>query len=123
MGRRSRQRGRQDKLAAGGRDRFTYRSAGGEAALVLRGSMTPRTRAQYAEVLHGNVVSREDAWHRAVEFLFERLAVRWEISGVATTTQKELLMRLRVATQDERRWIRDVLREHLTEHFPDLEAP
>jgi hypothetical protein len=32
-------------------------------------------------------------------------------------------MRLRVATQDERRWIRDALREHLAEHFPDLEAP
>ena len=24
---------------------------------------------------------------------------------------------------EERRWIRDVLREHLAEHFPDLEAP
>jgi len=42
---------------------------------------------------------------------------------VPTEGQRELLMRLRVATQDERRWIRDVLREHLTEHFPDLEAP
>ena len=40
-----------------------------------------------------------------------------------TEGQRELLARLRVATQDERRWIRDVLREHLAEHFPDLEAP
>ena len=40
-----------------------------------------------------------------------------------TEGQRELLMRFRVATQDERRWIRDVLREHLAEHFPDLEAP
>jgi hypothetical protein len=28
-----------------------------------------------------------------------------------------------VASQEERRWIRDVLREHLAEHFPDLQAP
>ena len=27
-----------------------------------------------------------------------------------------------MASQDERRWIRDVLREHLAEHFPDLAA-
>ena len=32
-------------------------------------------------------------------------------------------MRFRVATTGERAWIRDVLREHLTEHFPDVEAP
>jgi hypothetical protein len=32
-------------------------------------------------------------------------------------------MRFRVATQDERHWIRDVLREHLAEHFPELQAP
>ena len=36
--------------------------------------------------------------------------------------QKELLGRYRFATADERRWIRDVLREHLAEWFPDLEA-
>ena len=53
----------------------------------------------------------------------ERLAVRWEISGVATEGQKALLMRFRVATPDERRFVRDALREHLAENFPDLEAP
>ena len=49
--------------------------------LVLRGSLTPRRGAQYAEVAGGNILSREDAWQRAVEFLFERLVVRWEIAG------------------------------------------
>ena len=49
--------------------------------------------------------------------------MRWVVADVPTEGQRELLMRLRVATQDERRWIRDVLREHLAEHFPDLEAP
>ena len=91
--------------------------------LVLRGSMTPGTRREYAAALGGNLLSREDAWQRAVEFLFERLAVRWEISGVPTEGQKALLMRYRVATQDERRFVRDALREHVAEHFPELQAP
>jgi hypothetical protein len=100
-----------------------YRSAAGDV-LVLRGAMTPGTRRQYAEVAGGNLLSREDAWQRAVEFLFERLAVRWEIAGTEPITrQKELLARFRFASPDERRWIRDVLREHVAEHFPELEAP
>jgi len=50
--------------------------------------------------------------------------VRWEIAGAEPIVkQKELLGRYRFAGQDERRWIRDVMREHLAEHFPDVEAP
>jgi hypothetical protein len=85
--------------------------------------MSPATRREYADVVAGSPLSREDAWHRAVEFLFERLAVRWEIAGVPIERQKELLGRLRFASVDERAWIRGVLREHLAEHFPELEAP
>jgi hypothetical protein len=118
MGKRARRRGAVDKLSALD---STYTSPDGDE-LVLRGSMTPKTRQQYAAVLHGGL-QQEDAWQRAVEFLFERLAVRWSVSGVPTEGQKALLMRFRVATSDERRWIRDVLRRHLAEHFPDLEAP
>jgi len=118
MGKRARKRGAVDKLAA---PDSAYTSATGDE-LVLRGAMTAKTRSQYASVLHGGL-QQEDAWQRAVEFLFERLAVRWTVSGVPTEGQKELLMRFRVSTQDERRWIRDVLREHLAEHFPELEAP
>ena len=118
MGKRARRRGAVDKLAA---PESAYTSAGGDE-LVLRGAMTPKTRSQYAAVLRGGL-EQEDAWQRAVEFLFERLAVRWVVSDVPTEGQKALLMRFRVATRDERRWIRDVLREHLAEHFPDLDAP
>ena len=100
-----------------------YRSPDGDGMLTLRGVLTPRTRAQYAEVLHGDKRSQEDAWQRGVEFLFERLVVGWEVSGVPTTGQKDLLLRLRAATQDERRWVREVVREHVAEHFPDVEAP
>jgi hypothetical protein len=119
MGKRGRARGRVEKLSA---LESEYVSPQGDV-LVLRGALTAKTRRQYHEVLHGNALSRDDAWQRATELLFEHLAVRWVVSDVPTEGQRELLMRLRVATQDERRWIRDVLREHLAEHFPDLEAP
>jgi hypothetical protein len=100
-----------------------YRDEHG-SLLVLRGSLTPATRQQYAAELGGNVLSQEDAWQRAVEFLFERLAVRWEIAGVEPLTrQKELLARYRFASAEERVWIRGVLREHLAAVFPDMEAP
>jgi hypothetical protein len=91
--------------------------------LTLRGALTPATRLSYAEVLSGNQLSREDAWQRAVEFLFERLAVRWEIAEVPIDRQRELLARFRAASPQERSWIRGVLREHCAEHFPDIEAP
>jgi hypothetical protein len=96
--------------------------------LTLRGSLTAATRAQYREVLSGEATSgsaqtREDAWHRAVEFLFERLAVRWVVAGEPIERQRELLARFRAATPAERAWIREVLREHCAEYFPDVQAP
>jgi hypothetical protein len=119
MGRRSRARGRTERLEA---PTSEYRSDTGDV-LTLRGAMSPKTRQEYAATLAANPLSQEDAWQRAVEFLFERLAIRWEISGVPTEGQKALLMRFRVATQDERRFVRDAVREHVAEHFPGLQAP
>jgi hypothetical protein len=101
----------------------SYTDAEGNT-LVLRGSMTPATRREYAAALGGNLLSQEDAWQRAVEFLFERLAVRWEIAGTdPITRQQELLARFRFASSAERTWIRGVLREHVGANFPDVEAP
>ena len=119
MGRRARARGKLEKLRA---PESEYRDADGNV-LVLRGSMSPLTRHRYQAVLHDQSKLVEDSWHRAVEFLFERLAVRWVVFDVPTEGQKELLARYRIASQEERRWIRDVLREHLAEHFPELEQP
>jgi hypothetical protein len=119
VGRRGRARGRAERASAPATE---YRSAAGDV-LVLRGSMTAKTRAEYAAVLAGSPLSREDAWHRAVEFLFERLALRWEIAGVPTEGQRELLMRLRVATPEERRFVRDTIRAHVAEHFPEVQTP
>jgi hypothetical protein len=116
MGKRNRAAGR---ISAATTD---YRDPDGHV-LTLRGSMSPLTRHKYASTLHDQRRTTDDSWQRAVEFLFERLVERWEVHGVPTEGQKELLQRFRIATSDERRWIRDVLRQHLAANFPDVEAP
>jgi hypothetical protein len=98
-----------------------YRDAEGNV-LTLRGSLTPGARKEYADILAGGL-NREDAWQRATELLFERLAVAWTISGLEITRQKELLGRYRMASTGERQFVRDTLREHAAEHFPELQAP
>jgi len=56
-----------------------------------------------------------------VEFLFERLVVRWEIAGLPLEDQKELLGRYRMASAEERRRVRDALAEHLRTRHSDVE--
>lgn len=116
MGKRNRGAGR---ISASSTD---YRDADGNV-LTVRGSMSPLTRRKYAATLHDQRRSTDDSWHRAVEFLFERLVERWTIYEVPTEGQKQLLERYRMASADEKRWIRDVLREHVQTHFPEVEAP
>jgi hypothetical protein len=120
MGRRARKREAVTAPAA------EYVDAAGNR-LRLRGSLKAGTRVEYAAVRAGDRLApagaREDAWQRAVEFLFERLAVSWEIAGVPLGGQRELLARFRAATPDERAWVRTALRDHCAEHFPELEAP
>jgi hypothetical protein len=115
VGRRHRQR---EKLAAPASD---YADASGNV-LTLRGSLTPAARREYADTLAGGL-EREDAWQRAVELLFERLAVAWTIADLPITRQRELLARYRAASADERRFVRDSLRAHVAEHFPELRTP
>jgi hypothetical protein len=104
-----------------------YRDGEGNV-IELRGSLTPATRTAYARIASGEdlaaAANREDAWQRAFEFLFERLTVSWTIAGLAPLRgQRELLARLRVASLAERAWLRECLREHCAEHFPDIAAP
>jgi len=73
-------------------------------------------------VLEGGL-QREDAWQRATELLFERLAVSWTIAGLEINRQKELLGRYRMASSAERQFVRDALREHMGAQFPELQAP
>jgi hypothetical protein len=98
-----------------------YTDADGNA-LTLRGALSPGTRRRYAETLQGGL-DREDAWQRATELLFEHLTVAWTIAGVRTDAQKQLLGRYRMASAGERTFVRDSLRAHLAENFPDMEAP
>jgi hypothetical protein len=127
MGRRSRRRER-DGPAAPAAPEAEYTDAEGNV-LVLRGSLSPRARREYARTLAGEgrlaggESAREDAWQRAVELLFERLAVRWTIAGLPLERQDELLGRYRMASAPERAWVRGALREHVAAHFPELEAP
>jgi hypothetical protein len=124
MGRRERQRGRGQAPRA---PTSEYDDGDG-GTLVLRGVLSAATRQAYARIADGEdmapAASREDAWQRAVEFLFERLAASWSIAGApAITAQRELLARLRAASPQERAWLRATLREHCAEHFPELAAP
>jgi hypothetical protein len=129
VGRRSRRRDKLaspvtlEKLAAPTSD---YADAQ-DNTLTLRGSLTPATRREYAQALSGiggrASITQEDAWQRAVELLFERLAVRWEIAGAPIDRQRELLARFRAVSAEERAWVRGVLRDHCAEHFPDVQAP
>lgn len=124
VGKRSRRRATPEpKLEAPTTD---YPSPHGDV-LTLRGALSPNSRSEYARAADPSraraAASREDVWARAVEFLFERLAVRWVISGVATEGEKPLLQRYRVASPDERRFVRDALREHCAEWFPDVKVP
>lgn len=110
------------KLAAPSSD---YADGAGNV-LTLRGSLTAGARREYAQTLAGSstaAATREDAWQRALELLFERLAVRWMIAGAPIERQRELLVRFRVASAQERAFVRDALREHCAEHFPDVHAP
>ncbi len=113
-----RDRKRPEKLAA---PTAEYCDADGNV-LTLRGSLTPGSRRTYADKIAGGL-EREDAWQRATELLFEFLAVSWTISGLEIKRQKELLGRYRMASPQERQFVRDALREHVAEHFPELQAP
>jgi hypothetical protein len=96
-------------------------------ALVLRSTLSAGTRREYARIAAGGdlgaAATADDAWQRAVEFLFARLVVSWEIHGLPLEGQRELLARFRAASAAERAWVRETLRRHCAQHFPDMRAP
>jgi hypothetical protein len=89
--------------------------------LTLRDELTGGTLRKLNELDSKPADSAEDRWQRRVEFLFERLAVRWEIAGLPLESQKELLGRYRMASFEERRAVRDILAEHLHDRLPGAE--
>lgn len=103
------------------------RDLGPHGVLTLRTGMSPGTRREYDALLKGDrstaASTQEDRWARALEFLFERLVVRWEIAGVDTTGPKDLLRRFRLAGTEERKAVREALGKHLAEHLPEVQGP
>jgi len=116
MGRRSRRRSQEDRAPASSTD---YRDAEGNL-LTLRDELSAGTLRQLEQLESRPAASAEDRWQRRAELLFERLAVRWEISGLPLDGQRELLGRYRMASADERRWVRETLGEHLRTRHPDV---
>jgi hypothetical protein len=98
-----------------------YRDAEGNV-LTLRDELSAGTLRKLARLDARPAASTDDRWQRRVEFLFERLAVRWEIAGLPLEGQKELLGRYRMASSDERRGVREALAEHLRERYPDVDV-
>ena len=88
--------------------------------LTLRQSLSAGTIAKLGEGPATAATSQEDAWHRRTELLFERLAVRWEISGLPLTEQKLLLGRYRMADAETQRWVRQTIADHVERHIPEL---
>jgi hypothetical protein len=109
MGRRSRRR---SKGEAGPASTTDYEDPEGNV-LAVRNGLSWGTRRKLSEVSGGAAATRDDAWQRQGELMFERLVVSWTIAGLPLTGQKELLGRYRMADSDTRRWVRDTLEKHL----------
>lgn len=118
MGKRSRRRNRGEPQAppAGTSD---YTDPEGNV-LSLRDELSAGTVNKVRQLDSTPGASSEDLWQRRGELLFERLVVGWTIAGLPLEGQKELLGRYRMATGDERRWIRETIEQHLANHHPEL---
>ena len=94
--------------------------------LTLRGLLSTGSRREYAGVLAGAGMSPpapEDAEQRGLELLFERLAARWVIAGHRSSASASCSTASAPPPPAERPWVRDAMREHCAEHFPELQAP
>jgi hypothetical protein len=90
--------------------------------LRLRRMVSAKTIAKIGEAPTGAAASIDDAWQRREEMLFERLVVDWEIAGLPLGDQKMLLGRFRMASPEERRWIRSTIAEHIETWIPQLKG-
>lgn len=96
-----------------------YTDADGNV-LTLRQELSRASVRKLGEGPSGAAASVDDAWQRREEQLFERLAVRWEIAGLPIEEQGMLLGRYRMASAEERRWVRETIARHVAEFIPEL---
>ena len=121
MGSRSRRRARRGEQAPATPATTTdYRDDEGNV-LTLRDALSEGTLRKLSDLDAKPAASAEVRWQQRVEFLFERLAVRWEIAGLPLEGQKELLGRYRMASSGERQRVRKALAEHLSERHPEID--
>lgn len=121
MGKRARKRRREGAGEAGGPVPATAYPDGEGGVLTLRDELSAGTVRGLESLDARPAASADDRWQRRVEYLFERLAVRWELAGLPLESQRELLGRYRMASADERRRVREALVEHLRTCAPDIE--
>lgn len=100
---------------------FEYRDGDGNV-LTLRATLSDGTIRKVREEAGRAASTGEDVWRRRTEILFERLAVRWEISGLPLDDQKLLLGRYRMADSETQRWVQRTVAEHVERFFPQLDA-
>jgi hypothetical protein len=120
MGKRSRRRAKQAGVPAAPAATTDYTDDEGNV-LTLRDDLSAGTLRKLADLDATPAASAEDRWQRRVEFLFERLAVRWELAGLPLEGQKELLGRYRLASSGERQRVRAALAEHLAARHPEID--
>jgi hypothetical protein len=118
MGRRSRRRAAQGAQPPASTTDYT--DAEGNV-LTLRDELSDGTLRALRDLDARPAASAEDRWQRRVEFLFERLAVRWVIADLPLEGQKELLGRYRLASSSERQQVRATLAEHLAAKHPEID--
>ncbi len=121
MGKRARKRQRGGTGSAEPVATSDYAAEDG-SVLSLRDELSAGTLRAIEQLDSKAAASAEDRWQRRTELLFERLAVRWELSGLPLAGQKELLGRYRMASADERRAVRAALSEHLRARYPELDV-
>jgi hypothetical protein len=88
--------------------------------LSLRRSLSSRTIRKLNKPHRKDAASAEDVWARRNEMLFEYLVVNWEVSGLPLDDQKMLLGRFRMASADEKRWVRETIDTHVERYIPEL---
>ena len=118
MGRRARRRRREGSEPAVATSDYPDEEGN---VLTLRNELSSGTLRELDRLDAKPAASVEDRWQRRVEFLFERLAVRWELAGLPIESQKELLGRYRMASAEERGRVRAALAEHLRARHPEIE--
>jgi hypothetical protein len=117
MGKRSRRRAKEGSAPAAATT--DYRDDEGNV-LTLRDELSAGTLRKLSDLDARPAASAEDRSQRRAEFLFERLAVRWEVAGLPLEGQRELLGRYRLASSSERQRVRRALTEHLAQRHPEV---